>query len=315
MTWDRREFLQRSILALGGFVTGLQLAQRGRSWHPSLLGALLSPAEAGTPADLVWAEGKDPYQNTVAAIKALGGMSRFVSKGARVALLPNIGWARKPECAATTNPAVVKALIKLSKDAGAKSVTVFCNPCNDMRVCLDLSGIGAVIDDAGARFEQLASNGWNKRQAVKGCSHLTSTEVYRLVDESDVLINCPVAKHHGGSVLTMCCKNLMGAVKDRGTLHQSLHEGIADLTQMLPHKLCVLDATRILLRNGPSGGDTKDVKVCNTLIAGLNPVQVDCLGTGLFGKIPSDIKYLQLLGQRGYAGIDTAKYKVARVTA
>ncbi len=77
--------------------------------------------------------------------------------------------------------------------------------------------------------------------------------------DCDVFINVPIAKHHGGSQLTMCCKNLMGAVKDRGYLHQSLHEGIADLAMMIPGHLCVLDATRILLRNGPSNGNLKDV--------------------------------------------------------
>lgn len=311
---DRRTFLR--MLAVGcGSLTAALAADR----LPASCGwarALLSPdvAQAADP-NLVWVEGQDPYKNTVRALKELGGMSRFLKKGQRVTLLPNIGWARKPEHAATTHPQVVKALIDMCQDAGAKSVSVFCNPCNDMRICLDMSGIGSVIENSQARFEYINNKGWIKRKGPKGCTHLASAEVYRLIEDCDLLINCPIAKHHGGSQLTMCCKNLMGAVRDRGFIHQALHEGIADLTLMIPHKLCVLDATRILLRNGPTGGNVKDTAVRNTIIAGTNPVEVDVLGTTLFSQQPKEIGYLRILGERKFATIDPAKLSYQRVKA
>lgn len=309
---DRRGFLTALLLAVGSVpLAALSRGFSGLRWLPDYSGA----AEAAAADNLVWSEGADPYKNTIKALNQIGGMKRFVKKGQRVTILPNAGWARSPEQAGCTNPRVVRALIDECEKAGAKSIRLFCNPCNDARICLDTSGIGAEVDQTKARFEFINNNGWIKRNAVRGCTHIKSAEVYRLVQDCDVLINAPIAKHHGGSQLTMCCKNLMGAVKDRGYLHQSLHEGIADLAMMLPSQLCVLDATRILLRNGPSSGNIKDVAVKNTIIAGTNAVQVDALGTTLFGKQPSEIGYLKLLAQRKYCETDPAKLKHARVKA
>lgn len=308
---DRRGFLQKLLVALGG-LSAVSAARTlpGLSWLPGF-----SETAEAAAGNLVWVEGKDPYTNTIKALDQLGGMKRFVKKGQRVTVLPNAGWARSPELAGCTNPRVVRAVIDECYKAGAKSVTLFCNPCNDARVCLEQSGIGAEVEQTKARFEFINDSGWVKRNAVRGCTHVKTAQVYRLVQDCDVFINVPIAKHHGSSQLTMCCKNLMGAVKDRGYLHQSLHEGIADLAMMLPGTLCVLDATRILLRGGPSSGNPGDSAVKNTIIAGVNAVQVDALGTTLFDKKPSEIGYLKLLGQRKYAEIDPAKLKYSRVKA
>jgi uncharacterized protein (DUF362 family) len=308
---NRRDFLRKiaCILSAAPLVSAAR-AIPGLGWLPGLA----ESAEAAS-GNLVWVEGKDPYKNTLKALDQLGGMQRFVKQGQRVTILPNAGWARAPELAGCTNPRVVRAVIDECEKAGAKSVTLFCNPCNDARVSLEQSGIGAEVDQTKARFEFINDSGWVKRNAVRGCTHIRSVQVYRLVPDCDVLINVPIAKHHGSSQLTMCCKNLMGTIKDRGYLHQSLHEGIADLAMMFPSNLCVLDATRILVRGGPSSGNPNDVAVKNTVIAGVNAVQVDALGTALFGKKPSEIGYLKLLGQRRYSEIDPAKLKYSRVKA
>ena len=311
---DRRSFLSKLILALGGIAAGgssCRLALR----RPGQSGLGSQSAEAATQTNLVWITGQDPYANTVKAVNALGGMKRFVKKGHRVTILPNIGWARKPEQAANTNPQVVRALIEMCHDVGAKSITIFCNPCNDMRVCLDLSGIGKIVEGSAARFEYISGDGWRARSAPTGCTHIKSADVYRAAIECDTLISAPIAKHHGGSTLTMCCKNLMGAVRDRGYIHQALHPGIADLAMMIPTSLCVLDATRILLRNGPTGGDVKDTQQMNTVIAGLNPGEVDVLGATLFQMAPSEIKYLKILADRGFMNLDPSKLGIKRLTA
>jgi uncharacterized protein (DUF362 family) len=296
---NRRDFITKLLAGLGA--CGLGLSGIARAAVPT--------------GESVWCEGKDPYANTVAALNKLGGMKRFVKKGQTVCLVPNIGWARTMGQCGNTHPEVVRALIDMCDKAGAKSTTVFCNPCNDMRVCLDKSGIGKVIDNSPARFEFINSKGWRQRKAVRGCTHLKSTEVYRLIDDCDVVINAPVAKHHGGAQLTMCCKNLMGVIQDRGTLHQKLHTGIADLTMMVPHDLCVLDASRILLRGGPSSGDLNNVEWKDTLIAGTNPLEVDVLGTTLFNMKPTDIGYIKILGERGYGHVDPAKLSVSYIKA
>lgn len=303
MNQSRRGFIAQLLLGLGGL--GL-----GQFLPPDRPLAKEPPA-----GESVWCEGKDPYAATVAAVKKLGGMARFVKKRQRVALLPNVGWARTMEQGACTHPLVVKALIDMIHDCGAKSISVFCNPCNDIRLCLDRSGIGATVDASPARFEVINARGWRKREAVAGCTFLRSAEIYRLVEDCDVLISAPVAKHHGSSTLTMCCKNLMGLVKDRNIMHQKLQIAIADLAMMVRTDLCVLDASRILLRNGPTGGDLKDVKWTNTIVAGTHPGEVDVLGTSLFGLKPADVEHLRVLGERGFMQTDPAKLKVQYIKA
>jgi uncharacterized protein (DUF362 family) len=308
---DRRGFMQKLLLGLGGI--SLASAARGipgLGWLPGL-----SETAEAAPDNLVWVEGQDPYKNTIKALDQLGGMKRFVKKGQRVTILPNAGWARSPELAGCTNPRVVRAVIDECEKAGAKSVTLFCNPCNDARISLEQSGIGAEVNQTKARFEFINDSGWVKRNAVRGCTHVKTAQVYRLVQDCDVFINVPIAKHHGSSQLTMCCKNLMGAVKDRGYLHQSLHEGIADLAMIVPCHLYVLDATRILLRHGPSSGDALDNVLRNTLIAGTNPAEVDTLGTTLFDYKAEEIGYLKLLGERGFGLTDPGKLKYTSVEA
>lgn len=308
---DRRGFLAKLLIALGAVpLSGMARRLPGLSWLPGW-----AETAQAAPDNLVWVEGADPYRNTIKALNQLGGIKRFVKKGQRVTILPNVGWARAPELAGCTNPRVIRAIIDECQKVGAKSVTLFCNPCNDARVSLEQSGIGAEVAKTKARYEFINENGWVKYSAVRGCTHVKNAMVYRLVRDCDVFINVPILKHHGGSQITMCCKNLMGAVKDRGYLHQSLHEGIADLAMMLPGHLSVLDATRILLRGGPSNGNPKDVAVKNTIIAGVNAVQVDVLGATLFGAKPGDIGYLKLLGQRKYAEINPGKLKYTRVKA
>lgn len=312
MAESRRDFIAKMLVGLGGI--GLGMGYAGSRLLNSL-GVSTSDHAWAAVGESVWCEGKDPYKATVAAVNKLGGMARFVKKNQRVALLPNVGWARTMEQGACTHPRVVRALIDEADKAGAKSITVFCNPCNDIRLCLDKSGIGETVDKSAGRFEVINNKGWRARKAVKGCSFMKTADVYRLVDDCDVLINAPVAKHHGGSQLTMCCKNLMGLVKDRGVMHQKLHEAIADLTMMVPHKLCVLDASRILLRGGPTGGNLKDVEWKNTIIAGTHAAEVDVLGCGLFGKQPADIGYLRMLGERGFVNLDPAKLSLEHIKA
>src|SRR3989337_573572 len=112
---DRRKFLIG--LAVFGGATALQ---------PYL--AMPALAAGGT---ISRSTNDDPYRAAKAAVEALGGMSRFVKKGQKVCILPNLGWARTPEQGACTNPRVLRAVVHMCEVAGAKSIDVYCNPCND----------------------------------------------------------------------------------------------------------------------------------------------------------------------------------------
>ena len=118
----RRDFLKTSALLGGGLMTAdfaaLTRAALAADTLPAMSIARWDEA-ALAGADLTAAA----VSLTEAAIASLGGMERFVNKGDTVWVKPNIGWNRRPELAANTNPDVVGTLVRLCKDAGAKKIS------------------------------------------------------------------------------------------------------------------------------------------------------------------------------------------------
>lgn len=273
------------------------------------------PVWAQQHTGVVRATGSDPYKITRRAVDALGGMRKFVKRGQRVVIIPNIGWQRKPEYGANTNPEVVRAIIEMCKECKPSAVSIICNPCGDPKVCLNLSGIGDVINRTGVHYIPVGSANWRNRSAVSGCTYLRQTEVYSILDNSDVIINVPICKHHGGSGMTMCMKNLMGVIKNRGAIHQNLDLAIPDLALMIPTTLCILDCTRVLISGGPSGGNLGSVLQKNTVLAGLNPAEVDMLGSTFIKENPTAIGAIAEAIRRGMAPKSLKQLKITNVRA
>ena len=240
---------------------------------------------------------------TRAAIDALGGMGRFVSKGQTVWIKPNIGWDRRPEQAATTNPDVVATLVQMCYQAGAKRVLLSDNPCNSAQRTFPRSGIQQAAEKAGAQVFFMDERKFRK-MALNG-KILKEWPVYADVVEADVLINVPIAKHHSLTTVTLGMKNLMGAVGGtRERFHQNTELTLPDLAAFLKPKLIVLDAIRVLMGNGPVGGSLTDVKRKETVVAGADQVAVDAYGATLLGHKPQAIEHIVEAGRRGLGNIN-----------
>lgn len=283
----RREFLKHT--ALGGGSLALALS-----------GALAAQEAAAAPAEMAiarWKAAHGAYPGemkvmatklTEQAIKALGGMGRFVSKGDVVWIKPNIAWNHGPEFASNTNPDVVAALIRLCLDAGAKTVKVGDKTCHDARKTYPASGIEAAAKEAGAEVVYLDDNRF-KEAEIKG-KRLDKWAVYPEIIESDLVINVPIAKHHSLAKATLCMKNYMGvAGGERGQWHQDLSTCLCDITAFMKPRLCVLDAIRILKAHGPTGGSLDDVKRVDTVAAGTDIVALDVLGAEIMGHKPEEV--------------------------
>jgi uncharacterized protein (DUF362 family) len=297
---DRREFLK--LAAIMGI--GLSISDN--------LDTLIGTAEASDKIDLVVAHGASPSRITRAAIDALGGIKKFVSRGDIVVAKPNIAWDRLPEHAANTNPEVVATVVRLCYEAGAKKVKVFDRTCNDPRRCYVQSGIADAAKTAGAEVSYIDER---KFEDIKISGQVLKTwPLYTEIFEADKLINIPIAKHHGLARLTMAMKNWMGVMGgSRNKIHQRLDECLADLAMVIRPTLTVLDAVRILTANGPQGGDLEDVKKFDTVIVGVDQVAVDSFGATLFGMKGSDLGYVRIADRLGLGAMDLSKLKIKRI--
>lgn len=296
---DRRDFLKTGASAaafLGGAAS-----------FPWLFEAAAPP-----PPDLALAHGGTPEKATRAAVDALGGMKRFVSRGDVVVVKPNIGWDRTPEQAANTNPLVVATLVVLCLEAGAKKVKVFDRPCNDPRRCYEQSGIAPLARRAGAEVSFVDERRF-KEKALNG-EVLKSWPLYEELLEADKVINVPIAKHHGLAGLTLGIKNWMGIMGgSRGRIHQNLSGALPDLAAAVKPCLTVLDAVRVLTAHGPQGGDLADVRKLDTVAAGVDMVAVDALGATLMGKSPADVGYIRGAASRGLGTMNLEKVTMKRI--
>lgn len=285
---DRRRFLQDAAFWSLSWSLALH-------WPGSFL-ASPSVAQAA-PGNLILAQvgiGKDQnYPRLVRQVVDLvGGMRTFVKPGARVVIKPNIGFDRPPEMAATTHPLVVRTLAELALEAGASQVRIFDRPCNEARRCYHNSGILPAIkalDNSKVRCEYMDRRKFVTTSIPQGRA-LKSWDIYRDALEADCYINVPVAKQHGRAGLSLGLKNSMGILGgNRGHWHRQLEQNLADLATILRPTLTVIDATRMLLRNGPQGGNLRDVQINDTILASSDPVAADACASLLFGRAPDEI--------------------------
>lgn len=292
-SFSRRDFLLRSgrVAGLAALATasGFALHERARSPFDEAdeTAVVRDLRIRDLQAKLVVASGDDPAQLVRASIAALGGMSRFISKGDRVVVKPNIGWDRLPEQAANTNPFVVKAIVEECFSAGAASVLVTDVSCNDAERCFARSGIQKAAEEAGATVERPTQSRF--KQIAMGGEVLGKRPVYDAYLTADKCINVPIAKHHGLSGTTLALKNLYGILSgNRNQLHQDIHASIADLGNFLRATLTIMDGYRVLRRNGPQGGNLADVETPHTLIASVDPVAVDAYTADRFFQLGAD---------------------------
>jgi len=303
---NRRDFLKKtlSVLATTGLVSWGDWAR--------VIGA--GNAFAATTSLLAVARNGAPEAMTRAVLASLGGMERFVSKGDIVVVKPNIGWDRKPEQAANTHPEVVKAVVAMCLEAGAKQVRVMDRTCNDPRRCYKNSGIQDAVlalNDPAATIEHMDERKFVEVPLKNPAGSLKSWTFHRDLLEADKVINVPIAKHHNATRLTMGLKNVMGILGgNRGNIHHDLDLNIAELNAVFRFHLTVLDAVRVLTAHGPQGGRTKDVREMNTVIAGTDPVAVDTYGATLFKLSPKDVKHIVHAANLGLGESDLAKVKI-----
>jgi uncharacterized protein (DUF362 family) len=308
---DRREFLLR-VLRLGGLAGGTAALGgwlHARSDRPREPPVVLADRRTGVAVDpslpeLVVVQNGSPAALARRALDELGGIRRFIARGDVVVVKPNIGWDRTPEQGANTNPDLVAALVVLCREAGARKVVVTDVSCNEARVCFDHSGIAAAAREAGA--DVVLPEERRFREANLGGDVLTTWPVLEPLLAADKVINVPIAKQHSLTGCTLGMKNFYGIIGgQRSRLHQRIHDSVVDLLAFARPTLTVLDAYRVMMRGGPTGGSLGDVEIRKTLIAGTDPVAIDAYAAKAYWDLDHyRLPFLRIAQARGLGKVN-----------
>ncbi len=315
-TLSRREALIK-LLRLGGAAagsTGLAFWLSERSQRPetalaiSLKRSHTVAADPGLP-DMAVMQGDHPEQLARQAIEELGGIHRFVSRADIVLVKPNIGWDRTPEQAANTNPLIVAEIVRQCWKAGAKKVIVADVSCNEPRRCFQRSGIAEAARREGAEVI-LPDPARFKDVDLQG-EVLRDWSVFDPFLNADKIINVPIAKHHSLTGTTLGMKNWFGILGGpRHQLHQKIHESLVDLADFIRPTLTIVDCYRVLMRNGPTGGNLEDVALKKTVVAGTDPVALDAYVAKAYWNLEvSALPYLQMAARRGLGTYEFEKIR------
>ncbi|MFA6334684.1 MAG: DUF362 domain-containing protein [Bacteroidales bacterium] len=273
---ERRNFLKTALL--GGLAGVVQLKSN------SLLARESVSVEKEN--DLVAVMGGEPREMYSKAIKAMGGMSRFLKKGQKVVVKPNIGWDKTPELGANTNPSLVAAIVKDCLSCGASEVIVFDHSCDQWEGCYKNSGIEAAAKAAGAKIGFAHDEKYYREVQIPKGIRLKSAKIHEAILDCDVWINVPVLKVHGGAKMTISMKNFMGIVWDRRFWHANdLQQCIADCSTITKMPaLNIVDAYRIMTQNGPKGKSTEDVQLAKALFMSTDIVAADTAAIKFFNQ-------------------------------
>lgn len=303
----RRDFIRKTVAA--SVATGT-LFSMGK-WNP-----LLASGNSSSAAfDLVAIKNGEPAVMLDAGIAALGGMNTFVKKGQTVLIKPNIGWDAPPERAANTNPELVGRIVKLCMEAGAKKVMVFDNTCDEWTACYKNSGIEKAVRNNGGEIVSGKIEGKYRPVDIPGGKILKQANVHELVLESDVFINVPVLKNHGGATMSLAMKNLMGVVWNRGFYHANdLHQCIADFVTFRKPDLNIVDGYRVMKRNGPRGVSVDDVATMKYQLISTDIVAVDTAATKIFGIETQQVRHIGMAEEMGLGITNLDSLNIKRIT-
>ncbi len=295
---SRREFIRTGLI--GASVLALQ---------PSLFAEETGP--------IVWMiHGSDKKVLMLRCLEIIDRAGGFGRNVRNVALKVNAAWSRTAEEGANTHPDLVAAFIRGCHAAGITQVTVPENPCSRAEQAFTRSGILEAVKSSKGEMINLQEGGHlYEKVSLPQAKQLREAEVGRAFLEADVVVNMPVAKHHGAAMLTMAMKNWMGAVSDRGYWHRNnLHQCIADFSTFMKPAWTVIDATRIMMSRGPQG-PSDEMRYPNLLIVSRDQVAADAVTSTLFHDNPRSIPYLELAEQMGIGTVDLDRITIHKVEA
>ena len=252
-------------------------------------------------------------QGVTEALRPLGGMKAFVHKGDRVLIKPNLLTAKHPDRCVTTNPAVVKAVVHLVREAGGIPAIGDSPAVGGLRRVAAQAGIAAVAEAIGCPLVEF-------KEVVRVTTGKDYTfrrfEVAKAVLDADVVINLPKVKTHSMMLLTLGVKNMFGCVPGMrkaqwhlraGTDHAFFAGMLTELCQLVKPALTIADGVIGMEGEGPGSGDPRHFGL---IVASGNPYALDTAICQIIRVSPEKVPTIRAAQQRGFAGADPKQIKV-----
>lgn len=287
-----------------------------------LLGEFISPlsADEAAAAGLAAVTGPDGFANTLAAVAAVGGISRIVPKGSSVVINANTAFKHR---GSIVDPSVLLAVFTLCADAGAEEMWLIKGAKEDFwKRCARSAEYRVLIDGV-----KVSEREFKTVEIADGVA-LKEAQVDRHLLDADVYLDVTIAKHHKGCEYTGALKNTMGACPHDPTCRffhvgtnpdsedwypdlNHLSQCVADLNLVRRPDLCILDAGEILTTNGPFGPG----KLANpqAVVASADMVAIDAYGVRYLGLEPKAISAIAKAEAHGLGESDLTKIGVKEI--
>ncbi len=239
------------------------------------------------------------------ALEYIGGIERFVKKGDRVCIKPNYVLRKNPDDAATTHPAVLKAVVKKVLAAGGE-VVVAESPGGVYSEGI----LKALYSTCGANDAVLGTNAklnydtsFSEVSFPEGKT-LKNFPIINPILDADVIISLPKLKTHSMTNYTGAVKNLFGVIPGtyKAELHFRLNEKKAfcsmllDLCECVKPTLSIMDAVVAMEGEGPTAGQNRKVGL---IMASANPYAMDLVCTNLIDYAPEEVETVMGAYKRG----------------
>ena len=238
-----------------------------------------------------------------AVLEPLGGLD-WVRSGMRIVIKANLVSAMKPDAAATTHPALLRALTQALQARGA-SVVIGDSPGGLYNEAY-LNRVYRVtgMEETGAELNR----DFSQRDAVFPEAHVARHFTYTAyLDNADAIISFCKLKSHGMMSLSAATKNLFGAIP--GTMKPEYHFRypdpldfagmIVDLNSYFKPRLYLVDAVEAMEGNGPTAGTPRHM---GALLAGTDGHRLALVCAALIGLEPMAVPTLRAAANYGFIG-------------
>jgi len=252
-------------------------------------------------------KGSIPVETTVKALKMIEpDVDSVLSERKPVLIKPNYINSKHPSTGITTDSRVIEGIVKFLKERKIENIIIGEGTgFGDTFQAFKVAGVDKVAERYGVKLIDLNKDEFVEVYPPNPLS-LGKVRVAKTALDS-IIISVPKLKPHREAVVTLSLKNMMGALATKGTMHVgSLSKNIVDLASVLKPSLAVIDGIIAGEGHETSGNPVE----MDLVIAGIDPVAVDAVGTAVMGIEPTEVKHLVLAEKKGLGTCNLEKITI-----